>query len=388
MSEKKILIVEDEDDSRFLMAKKLRANGYQVVEAANGKVALALAKQELPDLIITDVLMPEMDGNQLIKELRQLHSCKSIPIIVITVRTNMKDYFETISDVSAFLAKPFPPEALLERVTEVLTASKKEAVDAPKRILIAGAHLEHVETIVALLRQEDYHVDYVSASDQIISKAVLFLPNIFIFEIQMCGIQVPYEVVKILRQMPQFRRVPILFYSVCEGGSKKKSAASYQEEVNAIALANRCLEEGGNEYLGNFDKNTFLECTAKYLKKGTILVVDDDKGMLFLVKSKLEEQGYKVLTALSGMEGLRLIKKAKPDLVMLDIIMPDIDGYEVLGMMKQDPAMEDIPVLMLTVRGKDNEIQKALDLGAKDYIVKPFYIELLLKRIENHLEKV
>ncbi|MEW5895691.1 MAG: response regulator [Candidatus Omnitrophota bacterium] len=386
---KNILLVEDEDDSRQLMAKKLESRGYHVLQAADGNDALEIAKNNPLDLIITDIIMPHMDGNQLIKELSNLHSCKNIPIIVITVRKNMKDYFETLGAVG-FIAKPFSPETLIMQVRGVLEQpeKKKEAIDMQKRILVSGAHIGCVEDICETLREAGYHVDFVPSSEQIISKAVLFLPDLLIFETQMVGVPLPHEVIKIVRQMPQFKRTPILIYSKCDSeGQKKLHDAFYQEKLNAIACANRCLDEGATENMGMLDKGILLGYVAKYLRKGTVIVIDDDKGMLLLLKNKLEAQGCHVLTAVDGEKGIELIRRIKPDLILLDILMPKIGGYEVLGVLEQDPIMREIPVIMLTVKSEESDIQKALDLGARDYIIKPFHAELLLKRIENYLQQ-
>lgn len=385
---KSILIVEDDDDSRFFMLKKLKSCGYHVLDADNGDDALRLAKEYLPDLIITDILMPKMDGNQLIKELKKLHSCKDIPVFVISIRKNMKDYFDALDGVSLFIAKPFSLETLVMQVDDFFQHPPREIADPLKKILIAGSNVDCIESMAGFLRDDQYHVDFVTFSEQIISKAVLFFPNIFIFEVQMYGVQASYEVVKILRQMPQFRHVPILLYCVFHADPKSKDdTCFYEEKLNALSFSNRCIDEGANEYMGNFDKHIFLETVSRYLKKGTIVVIDDDKGVLTVLKNKLEKEGYKVFTASDGDSGIKLVKRIKPELVMLDIVMPDMDGYEVLGALKEDPCTKDVPVVMLTVKDQDQEIKKALDIGAKDYILKPFHIELLLKRVANHLEE-
>jgi len=136
MGEKKILLVEDEEDLRELIEERLTAEGYEVHTAENGNQGLARAKELKPDLIISDVIMPEKDGNQFFKDLRATEEGKNIPFIVLTARAKMRDYFEVV-DVDAFFDKPFDFDELLETIKDLVehgagqggSRSKKESSD-------------------------------------------------------------------------------------------------------------------------------------------------------------------------------------------------------------------------------------------------------------------
>jgi DNA-binding response OmpR family regulator len=116
-----------------------------------------------------------------------------------------------------------------------------------------------------------------------------------------------------------------------------------------------------------------------------IVVIDDELDMAQLLKVELELEHYHVELANDGRQGLDLVKKVKPDLVLLDIMMPEVDGYEVLQQLKTESTTKNIPVVILTAKGLEQDIKKGLDLGAEDYVVKPFYPALLLKRIKSIL---
>lgn len=117
-----------------------------------------------------------------------------------------------------------------------------------------------------------------------------------------------------------------------------------------------------------------------------IVIIDDEEAMIALLKLELESEGFRVSSASDGSSALELIQKDLPRLVLLDVMMPDMDGYEVLKSLKENPRTRKIPVLMLTAKGLDPDIQKGLDLGADDYITKPFHANLLLKRIKTVLQ--
>ena len=104
----------------------------------------------------------------------------------------------------------------------------------------------------------------------------------------------------------------------------------------------------------------------------TILVVDDTKDILLVVARRLKSWGYESLTADSGEEGLKIAQEQLPDLVLLDIMMPKMKGRDVCARLKADPKTAHIPVIFLTALGLADHIKAGMDLGAEDYIVKPF----------------
>jgi len=122
-------------------------------------------------------------------------------------------------------------------------------------------------------------------------------------------------------------------------------------------------------------------------KKATILVVDDNVDTVELLSKRLRASGYHVEAAQEGGEGLRKVRELHPDLVLLDIMMPNIDGYEVCRRMKEDDRTRDIPVLMLTARTEVSDKVRGLDTGADGYITKPFDYKEVEARVRSLLSK-
>jgi DNA-binding response OmpR family regulator len=104
-----------------------------------------------------------------------------------------------------------------------------------------------------------------------------------------------------------------------------------------------------------------------------ILIVEDDKMLRELISKKLEKENYNISVAIDGEEGLKKIKEERPDLILLDLILPGIDGFEVLERIKQDPEINKIPVVILSNLGQKEEIEKGLKLGATDYLIKAHF---------------
>ena len=123
------------------------------------------------------------------------------------------------------------------------------------------------------------------------------------------------------------------------------------------------------------------------MAKESVLVVDDEEDILELVTYNLAKEGYQVSAASTGEEGLNLVRSRKPDLVVLDLMLPGTDGLEICRAIKADPKTNKTPVIMLTAKGEEADIVQGLELGADDYITKPFSPRVLLARVKAVLRR-
>ncbi|RJX19840.1 MAG: response regulator [Desulfobulbus sp.] len=119
----------------------------------------------------------------------------------------------------------------------------------------------------------------------------------------------------------------------------------------------------------------------------TVLIVDDEPNIVLSIKFLINQQGYEVRTAGNGEEALQELRRQIPDLILLDIMMPKPDGYEVCQLIRSTPEWKDIPVIMLTAKGRDVEKQKGLAMGADDYITKPFATHELVAKVRAVLNE-
>ncbi len=123
------------------------------------------------------------------------------------------------------------------------------------------------------------------------------------------------------------------------------------------------------------------------MKNNKVLVIDDEKYIVELLKFNLEVDNYEVSYSYDGFDGFIKAKENKPDLILLDWMLPNISGIEVLKKIRSDKDLKDVPVIMLTAKNMENDKVEGLDIGADDYITKPFAIEELLARIRTALKK-
>jgi two-component system, OmpR family, alkaline phosphatase synthesis response regulator PhoP len=121
------------------------------------------------------------------------------------------------------------------------------------------------------------------------------------------------------------------------------------------------------------------------MSKGKILVVDDEIYIVHILDFSLGMEGYEVVTALDGEQALEKVKSEKPDLIVLDIMMPKLDGYEVCKNIKSSATTQHIPVILLSAKGRNVDQKLGFDVGADDYITKPFSPRKLVERINQLL---
>ncbi len=119
-----------------------------------------------------------------------------------------------------------------------------------------------------------------------------------------------------------------------------------------------------------------------------ILVVDDDKSIVKVLTAYLEQSGYQVITAYDGEMALHTLRRERPDLVILDLMMPGRDGYEVTNLVRNDKSLSATPIIMLTARVEDSDKIVGLELGADDYITKPFNAREVVARVKSLLRRV
>jgi len=125
------------------------------------------------------------------------------------------------------------------------------------------------------------------------------------------------------------------------------------------------------------------------MAKAKILIIEDDLTLVEMYKKKFSQEGYEMIEAYNGQDGLLKAQEEKPDLILLDIMMPKMDGFQVLEKLKNDPLLAKIPVMILTnIATKPEDIKRAKKLGACDYIIKANFVPSeIIQKVKNHLAK-
>jgi len=160
---------------------------------------------------------------------------------------------------------------------------------------------------------------------------------------------------------------------------------SSKQKDNLLDGASATVHTDSKQRISIQDKATSDQKPEKDTKR--ILVVDDEEGIVKVVKMYLEYHDYEVITASDGQEGLDKAKTEKPDVIVLDLMLPRMNGYKVCGLLKKDTRYAKIPVILFTAKAQEKDVKLGEEVGADAYITKPFEPEVLLSKIEELLKE-
>ena len=207
-------MVEDEGEMRRMLVLELEVAGYEAFQAEDGEAGFRMAKRVKPDLIIADVLMPKMDGSQLMKKLRESDFGRAIPFVVLTARGKMQDYFE-VMEVDDFIEKPFERADFLERIKKAIEKPRMrtgQQQPANKKILILDDEVLIYLRLQKTLLDEGYEVKVVNTVSECLEEALLFKPDLIIVRFLLEGMNAD-QLTHIIKGMPHAKDIPVIVYS-------------------------------------------------------------------------------------------------------------------------------------------------------------------------------
>ena len=242
-----------------------------------------------------------------------------------------------------------------------------------KTILIVDDTKENVDILLSLLSEYDLLVAL--NGEKALQMVEKHRVDLILLDIVM-PVMDGFEVCEKLKSNTLTSEIPIIFLTV------KTDAVSVEKAYDA----------GGSDYITKPFKpkellarvKRELQLQAFKTEKQTILIVDDTKENIDILLSLLSE--YDLLVALNGEKALQMLEKHPVDLILLDIVMPVMDGFEVCQKLKADPSTEEVPVIFLTAKTDETSIEKAYDIGGGDYVTKPFKPKELLARVKRELQ--
>ncbi len=260
---KKILYAEDERDVLDVVRKRLSTGGFEVFPAENGKDAYDLTVKHNPDLIITDVMMPVMNGFEFCKALKHNEQTKQIPIIVLTAKANMEDSFIFLG-VNDFLRKPFQFEQLEVKIKDRLSLTAAMHTSKTKILFhcVKPAAMTAARTLIESVPQ--WSSKFVNTGAEVLARAQEFVPEVIVLDLFMSDMPV-YEVTAQLKMNPELANAQILtYYSPLSSDQDQVAIQAKMLEVQY--LKNATTDAGAKEYLGPFNPANFVGLFNDYRK--------------------------------------------------------------------------------------------------------------------------
>jgi CheY-like chemotaxis protein/signal transduction histidine kinase/HAMP domain-containing protein len=387
-----LLIVEDDPHYARVLCDLSRDKGFKVIVAMRGAEALALARQYRPTAVSLDVFLPDMLGWTVLSHLKQDPATRHIPVQMVTLDEDRQHGLAR--GAFAFVTKPTTTEDLEAALSRI----RQYATPRRKRLLVVEGNAAEQLSITELLGHDDIDIAVADTGAKALA-ALREQP----FDCVVLDLRLPdmsgFEVLERMRDDAVLSDLPVVVFTGKELSPEEdaqlhtlarsvvvKSVESPERLLDETALfLHRVVADLPPEKQQMLDR---LHRSDDDLVGKKVLVVDDDVRNIFALSSVLERRGMTVLTAGTGREAIAMLDST-PDLaiVLMDIMMPEMDGYETMQVIRQNPALRRLPIIALTAKAMKGDREKCLEAGASDYLVKPVNTEQLLSALRMWLHR-
>ncbi len=387
-----LLIVEDDPHYARVLLELARDNGFRGIVATRGSDALTLAHRYLPTAISLDIFLPDMLGWTVLGHLKQNVDTRHIPVQIVTIEEERQHGLER--GAFAYLNKPLTTESIeaaFDRIKSFTTPRRRQL------LVVEDNEIERM-SIVELIGHDDVEITTVSTGAEALNALHDRSFDCVVMDLRLPDIS-GFDLLVEVQNQPSLCDVPIVVFTgkdltVDEELQLRKMAKSIV--LKGVQSPERLLDETAlflHRAIADLPpaKQRMLEKlhqTDEALANKKVLVVDDDVRNIFALSSLLERRGMQVVTATTGREAITLIE-GTPDLslVLMDIMMPEMDGYETMRLIRTDPRFRRLPILALTAKAMKGDREKCLEAGASDYIAKPVNTGQLLSLLRMWLQR-
>ena len=341
---------------------RLQKEGFQVETAVSGADAFYKAKDLRPHLVLLDMESPGKSGWETLHELKNAPETRSIPVIIVSAEDEGK-MGAALGAVES-LIKPVSAAALLQAVRHVLQP------DGTLRVLIVEDDLETRELLEDILMNEGLTpliARYAAEALRILASSRV---DAVVLDLILPG-RNGFEILKDIRADPRFGRIPVLVLTIKD--------LSERERQELDSQGAQVFAKGAGWRQDLVQQLRRLRQTGKGKR---VLVADDNPAGRELVRESLADHVSSLIEASDGREALDKIRQTLPDLVLLDIQMPEMDGYAVLQEIRNDPALAGLRVVALTAFAMQGDRERAIEAGFDDYVTKPITVAKLKAQLE------
>ncbi len=377
-----ILIVDDSLTVRMNLLKTFEAAGLAAracISLAEARAALAT---DLFPLVILDVLLPDGDGIDLLKEIRETPSGRDTAVMLLSTESEVRDRIRGLTTgADDYIGKPYEPSYVVARARELLRRGDTAAAPGQETVLVIDDSVTFREALKEALEAASYRVSIAGTGEEGLRLAAELRPTAIIVDGVLPGID-GSSVIRRIRLDAALRSSPCLLLT----GSEDQNAEIRALDSGADAFVRK--EEDIEIILARL--TAVLRSAGTQLDRGAtaslhapkkILTVDDSETYLQSLADALRDAGYEVVLARTGEEALELLAVQPVDCILLDLMMPGIGGKEACRRVKAAPSMRDTPVIMLTALDDREAMIQGLGAGADDYIAKSSDFEVLRARV-------
>jgi hypothetical protein len=387
-----LLIVEDDPHYARIIADLARDQGLKVLIALRGSDALTLAREYHPTAVSLDVFLPDMLGWTVLSQLKQDRATRHIPVQVVTLDEDRQHGLAR--GAFSFVTKPSTPEDLEGALSRI----KDYAKPRRKRLLIVEDNPAEQLGIAELLGHSDVDLETVGTGGEALAALRQAPPDCVVLDLRLPDMS-GFELLEAIRDEGALADIPIVVFTGRELSPEEDAQLHTMARsvvVKGVESPERLLDETAlflHRVVADLpdDKQRMIErlhSSDEDLIDRTVLLVDDDARNIFALASVLERRGMRVLTATNGMEAIEVVEST-PELaiVLTDIMMPEMDGYQIIQVIRANPKFRRLPIIALTAQAMKGDREKCIDAGASDYLAKPVNTEQLLSALRMWLHR-
>lgn len=387
-----ILIIEDDTIFAKTLLTYARKSNYKGIVIVRGDLALSAALQFSPRAILLDIQLPIIDGWMVMDQLKTHPQTKHIPVHIMSSLQAKKE--SLLRGAVDFINKPFAISQMADIFKKIEDALNKN----PKKVLIIEENNKHANALSYFLGSFNISTEIKNTITE--STTALTEKDVDCVILDM-GVpyETAYETLDTIRQKPGLENLPIIIFTgknisrIEELKIKKyadsiivKTAHSYQRVLDEVGLFLHLIDENSAD---KKEKNNLkLGTLTEVIKNKTVLIADDDVRNIFSLSKALEKHGMKVVSAMDGKQAIdKLNETPEIDIVLMDIMMPEMNGYETISAIRENPKYKTLPIFAVTAKAMTGDREKCIKVGASDYISKPVDVDQLLSLLRVWLYK-
>ena len=397
-SKNPILIIDDDPEVRYTIGQYLISRGYKVIFADSGEAGIKLAIENQPFAIPLDLLLPSRDGWSILKELKENSETKNIPVILISIIGD-KNLGYGLGAFEYFI-KPISAEKLLSTFSKLESLANKRI---QKIVIVDDDELEF-DKYKDEFKDDNITIEFIKDSEYAFNKIAEVQPDLVILDLMMPkvdGITLSNK----LKSNSKTKHIPIIISTAKD--LTEEEHKSLKEIVEDITIKSKGqpldvlkivrdriniqeISISEPELENDFSKDNELidkdSSVGDFI--GKVLIVDDDPDTLFTLNEMVQATGCNTYLAKSGFECLKILEQIKPDLIMLDIMMPEMDGFQTLKNIRTNTDLEGIPIYAVTAKAMVGDKEIILKHGFNDYIPKPVHSAIISGKIAQLFSKI
>ncbi|MBD3308273.1 response regulator, partial [candidate division KSB3 bacterium] len=391
--DKVILIIEDNADLAHTTMEVTRDMGFKVLVALDGRTGLTLAEQFRPTGILLDLVLPDINGMEVLRELKSTRELRHIPVHIVSSKE--RDNTFRHAGAIGYYQKPLNDIDIQHAIENLVAVSEKY----PKHLLIVEDNDTQREALRDFISESDeIQIVGVPSQTQAIEEIEKEIYDAAIIDLELKDGS-GYDICKYIkeRNIP----LPVIIYTgreLTEAEERElrkytdsiiiKTARSYERLSDEVSLfLHKMSQDAETQSASPHSLPHPLESQGDLSGK-KVLIVDDDMKNVFVLASALENNGATVIDAPNGKAALeRLRQEHDIALVLMDVMMPVMDGYTAIREIRKDDQLKHLPIIALTAKALKGDRQKCIQAGANDYISKPVDYDGLIRLVKAWIEK-